>query len=276
MTSPSLSQQCLQATKIMTQPSLVSKWTLRITYISALFAGLQAVSEICSAPAAFVWCNICICLWLFNILCIQTQHDYLSVKSKDEATSESFASSAFPLVWAAIFFVLFACFVLLDYIPYLGTGLSIILTPIFFLLAAIPPLGIVIQLLLPIFVFPYLKPSSKSSSTSLMLSLFQFAQHPARTVAYFFLSYAPIILTVLLLLGSWITVFMMNRFSENWSIALLQKSLLIILSGLCLGPATLFLAIMGVLPASQNALGRRPKTSQDRQREQWFMKGEEE
>lgn len=274
MTSPSLSQQCLQAAKIMTQPSLVSQWTLRITYIAALFAGLQAVSSITVAPSAFVWLNLCICLWLFNMLCVQTQHDYLSVKAKDASSNESFGSCAFPLVWAAIFFVLFACFVLLDYIPYLGTGLSIILTPIFFLIAAIPPLGVVIQLLLPVFVFPYIKSSPQSSSSSLMLSFLQFVQQPARTVGFFFLSYAPLIFTALLLLGSWMTVFMMNRFSDNWSVALLQKSLLIILSGLCLGPATLFLAIMGVLPASQNTPGRRFK-NQEKERQQWFMRGEE-
>lgn len=279
MTSPSLSQQFLYAAKLTLQPSLLSRWTLRITYISALFAFLQAISEVTSAPPAFVWCNLCICLWCFNILCQETQHSIFREKpsDKEETSPGNFLARAFPIIWATLFFVLFGCFVLLDWIPYLGTGLSILLTPLFFLLATVPPLGILVQLALPIFVLPYLRDGT--GKILLLLSSFQFLQQPSRAIGYFFLAYAPLAFTLLLLLGSWGTVFMMDRFSTIWPVALLQKSLLIILSGVCLGPSTLFLTLMGVLPSLGDITSRKRHGTghnRDRQRAQWFMHGEGE
>lgn len=275
MTDSSLSQQCMQAVKMMLQPSLLSQWALRLSYIAALFAGLQAISDVSGTPSIFMWCNLSICLWLFNILCTQTQHNMLDANASKQNTNTSPLICALPVALMALFFALYACFVLLDWIPYVGTALSIVLTPLFFLLATMPPLAVLLQLALPIFVFPYVK---GSKSTVLLLSAFQFLQQPARALGYFLLAYTPLALTLLLLWGSWETVFMMNRFSVIWWVSLLQKSLLLILSGICLAPATLFTTIMGTLPARGNASVKRSKTTSTHQREraQWFMGGQDE
>lgn len=281
MIAPTLSQQCLHAVSLVLHPSLLSQWTLRLTGIAALFACLQAISEITAAPAFFTWCNLCICLWLFNTYCVNMQLNVLNAKAFYKQESTHFLICAFPIFWAIFFFVLFGCFVLLDWIPYLGTALSILLTPLFFLLAAVPPLGILIQLALPVFIFPYLRPLHMGG-LMLLISSFQFIQQPARTLSFFLLAYTPLVLTALLLWGSWETVYLMDRFSSIWSISLLQKSLLFILSGVCLGPATLFLAMMGILPVlnthstQSNPSQKRPKSNYERERAQWFMGGESE
>lgn len=279
MTASSLSQQCLQAITLMLQPFLLSQWTLRMIYIAIAFAILQAVSAVLGAPTLFMWCNIGICLWIFNNLCIDVQHGAIQRRpSASEKQQPFFLLAGFPLLWGIFFFTLFGCFVLLDYIPYVGPVLSTILTPLVFLLATMPALGVVIQLMLPIFVFPYIR-SAEKGGLLLLLSSFQFIQQPARTLSYFLLAYTPLVITVAMLVGSWETVYMMDRFSSIWPVQLLQKSLLIILSGICLAPATLFLALMGLLPAmhSSSTRGSRANFTQSesaREREKWFTNGE--
>lgn len=277
MTASSLSQQCLQAITLMLQPFLLSQWTLRMIYIATLFAVLQAISAMLGAPTLFMWCNVGICLWIFNHLCIDVQHAHVQ-RHTLASDKQPFILAGFPLLWGLFFFVLFGCFVLLDYIPYVGPVLSTILTPLVFLLATMPALGVVIQLILPIFVFPYIG-SAEKGGLMLLFSSFQFIQQPARTLSYFLLAYTPLVITVAMLVGSWETVYMMDRFSSFWPIQLLQKSLLIILSGICLAPATLFLTLMGLLPAMHNAAPRGSRASftqseSARERAKWFTNGE--
>lgn len=260
----------------MLQPFLLSQWTLRMIYIAALFALLQAVSAMLGAPQLFLWCNLGICLWNFNNLCIEVQHGALQRRTSDK--QRPFLLAGFPLLWGLSFFTLFGCFILLDYIPYAGPVLSTILTPLVFLLATMPALGVVIQLMLPIFVFPYIRTAEKGG-LHLLFSSFQFIQQPARTLSYFLLAYTPLLITLILLWGSWETVYMMDRFSNYWPVEVLQKSLLVILSGVCLAPATLFLTLMGMLPAMHSSSPRASRANYTqsesaREREKWFMNGE--
>ena len=222
--------------------------------------------------AALHACNLSVCLWLFNVQCVNTQHNYLEQAPSKDSKSQTSMVCTLPVIFMVLFCVLYGCFVLLDWIPFVGTTLSVVLMPIFFLIAAILPLGALVQLLLPVFIFPYAKASKVGP---LVLSALQFLQQPARALGFFLLAYAPLALTALLLWGTWGTVHMMDRFSGSWWIALLQKSILIVLSGICLAPATLFLAIMGVLPARGTSSGKRSKAGStfDRQRAEWFMSG---